>query len=378
MGEQPLAVSVDVTAIPMQPGGVGRYVTELVGALSTLPSLSLTLISRSGDVDRWQAIGPRTCVRDIAPSARPVRIAWEQARLPSIVEKMGVAVHHGPHYTMPESAELPKVVTIHDVTFFDHPEWHQRSKVPFFRRAIRVAAKSADVLVCVSASTAERLLALTRPVGRVVVIPHGVDHSRFSPDEPGSVPDATVIDRLGVVPPYIAFVGTIEPRKDVPTLVRAFDKMCAAHPALTMVIAGSPGWGEAEAAAAVGQARHGDRIIRLGYVEDAAVPALLRQAAAVAYPSLEEGFGLPVLEALACAAPVVTTTGSAMEEVAAGAALLVAPGDVEGLAGALDMLARGDESLGQRRRRGLEVAAAHTWEASARGHADAYRLAAGV
>ena len=370
-----ISVSIDVTAIPMQPGGVGRYVFGLLGALEKVPGASVTLISRSGDFERWNAIAPRACVRDIAPGARPVRIAWEQARLPGIIEKLGVSVHHGPHYTMPESAEVPKVVTIHDVTFFGHPEWHQRAKVPFFRRAIKVACKSANVLVCVSESTAEGLRSKLVPKGRVLVVPHGVDHIRFSPEEPEENPDDQVLKRIGVSGPYVAFVGTVEPRKDVPTLIKAFDKMCTSHPSLTLVIAGSPGWGEAQAASAISDARNSDRIIRLGYIEDAAVPALLRRASAVAYPSLEEGFGLPVLEALACAGPVVTTTGSAMEEVASGAALLVPPGDVDALAGNLDMLVRGDASLDQRRRKGLEIAASHTWEASAMGHLNAYRMA---
>jgi glycosyltransferase involved in cell wall biosynthesis len=105
------------------------------------------------------------------------------------------------------------------------------------------------------------------------------------------------------------------------------------------------------------------------------VAALLRQAAAVAYPSLEEGFGLPALEALACGTPLVTTTGSAMQEVVEGAAVLVAPGDVDGLAGALDLLVRRDDGLPARRTRGLAVAARHTWSASAVGHLGAYRAA---
>jgi glycosyltransferase involved in cell wall biosynthesis len=120
-----------------------------------------------------------------------------------------------------------------------------------------------------------------------------------------------------------------------------------------------------------------DRIVRTGYVEDDDIPALLRSAAAVAYPSLYEGFGLPALEALAVGAPLVTTSGTAMEEVAGSSALLVAPGDRESLSDALDLLLGGDDGPGvaERRALGLEIAARHTWESSAATHAEAYRTA---
>jgi glycosyltransferase involved in cell wall biosynthesis len=289
----------------------------------------------------------------------------------------GVAVHHAPHYTMPEHAAVPRVVTIHDLTFFDHPEWHEHTKVAVFRRAIRVATRHAEVLICVSDRTAARLEELFAPVGRVMVVPHGVDAQRFCPTD-DSEADETVLRALGVRRPYVVFVGTIEPRKAVPDLVAAFDRLAGRDPDLSLVLAGSPGWGTAAVERALASARAGDRVVRTGYVADDAVPTLLRRASAVAYPARAEGFGLPALEALACGAPLVTTVGTAMAELAGDAAFLVPPGSVPDLADALAEAVADGPPVRSRRRLGLQVAAAHTWSAAAAGHVAAYGWAAGV
>ena len=171
-----------------------------------------------------------------------------------------------------------------------------------------------------------------------MVAPHGVDHQRFTPDEPTEGADGALLRSMGIPTErsLVAFVGTLEPRKGLTPLVAAFDRVASARPDVVLVLAGQPGWGMSETERALAEARFGDRIIRTGYLPDEAVPALLRQAAVAVYPTLEEGFGLPALEALACGAPLVTTEGTAMAEFAEGAALLVPPGDMPALADAMD------------------------------------------
>lgn len=398
-----IAVSLDVSAVPRQAVGVGRFALDLVNVLARRDDVDLTLWCRRDDSQRWESssghsqrwasssggseAASASAVHALAPSARPVRLAWEQLRLPRLLSHSRVGVHHSPHYTMPERAKVPVVVTIHDLTFFDHPEWHEWTKVPVFRRAIRVAARRARALLCDSTRTAERLEEICHPAGRVFVVPLGVDLERFRPARPavGARDASTLTDEgetdeahlvsLSVRQPYILFLGTLEPRKAVPELVAAFDAVADRERDLTLVLAGRPGWGAAEVQSSVDGARHGDRVKVAGYVPDEAVPALLRRAAVVAYPAKEEGFGLPALEALACGAPLVTTTGTVMAELAGNAALTAPAGSVVDLADALRRALVG-EGAAERRRLGLEVASGHSREASAEAHMEAYRWAA--
>jgi glycosyltransferase involved in cell wall biosynthesis len=371
-----LLVSLDVSAVPARPGGAGYYTMAIARGLDRRNDVAASLVARRGDEQRWHALAGRATVRGAVPASRPGRLVFEQLRLGSVLRSMGVEVHHGPHYTMPSRSPVPCVVTIHDCTFFDHPEWHVRSKAAFFRRAIRRAARQAAVVICVSRVTEDRLRAWCDVRAQVVVAPHGVDHRRFTPLEPAGGADRALLSSLGVPVdrPLVAFVGTLEPRKGVAPLVAAFDQVARRHPDAVLVLGGQAGWGMAETERALAAARHPERIVRTGYLPDEAVPALLRQAAVVAYPALEEGFGLPALEALACGAPLVTTEGTAMAEMAGGAALLVPPGDVTGLADALGTALQEGRATA-RRVLGIEVAGERTWEASVALHRHAYALA---
>ena len=376
-----LEVALDVSAVPERPVGAGRYVVELARALAGRDDCRLTLLARRDDCARWALTAPGERVVAVAPSRRLTRLLYERARLGSVVAGLDppVEVHHGPHYTMPRRSKVPCVVTVHDLTFFDHAEWHEPSKVAWFRAAMRYSVGHAAVIICVSEITAGRLRDVLSPRCPVVVVPHGVDQACFVADEPSPGADGEVLERLGLHRPYLLHLGTLEPRKGVADLVVAFDRLSGDRPELELILAGGTGWKAGPVMQSVAKARSRERIRRLGYVPDADVPALLRRARAVVYPSLEEGFGLPALEALACGTPLVTTSGTSMAELAGDSALLVPPGEPYALAAAIETAISGHApgELSRRRADGLAVAARYTWEACAEGHMAAYRLAAG-
>jgi glycosyltransferase involved in cell wall biosynthesis len=180
--------------------------------------------------------------------------------------------------------------------------------------------------------------------------------------------------RLGLDGPYLLGLGTVEPRKDLPTLVRAFAGLAGELPH-RLVLAGLAGWGQGTLAAAVASSGVADRILLTGYLPEADKAALLTGADVFAYPSRYEGFGLPVLEAMACGTPVVTTTGGSLPEVAGDAALLVEPGDPDALAAALAKLAADPAARSAAAARGRTRAAAFTWDRCAAETTAAYHRA---
>jgi glycosyltransferase involved in cell wall biosynthesis len=377
-------VLLDVSAVPTRPVGAGVYTIAIARGMSARRDIDMHLLTRRGDAARWREIAATAELHPLAPNRRPTRLAWEQAAGPRVARRIRPDVWHGPHYTMPLRAAVPTVVAMHDLTFFDHPEWHEHSKVVYFRRMIAAAARRAEVIVTGSNDAAAGLRARFRLGGEIIVIHHGVDHARFAPTRDNSTghgstghdsADLALLARHGIERPYVAFASTIEPRKDVPTLVRAFARIAAAHRDLQLVVAGGDGWGVADARAAIAASGVATRILRPGYVDDATLAALFRRAEVIAYPSLVEGFGMPALEALASGTPLVTTSGSALEEVVGDAALLVPPADPGALARALSTVLDDATVSARLRAAGPARAATFTWERSIDAHVDAYRHA---
>ena len=365
-----MRVALDVSAVPATPAGAGRYVVEIAKRLATADT-ELELVARTGDEARWREWSPSATVLGLVPAPRPARLLYEATALGRNAS-VSADLWHGPHYTMPRRRVRPTVVTICDMTFFTNPEWLEKSKVFFFQRAIRYSARHADALISISETTTALVHDLLAPTVPITTIPLGVNLERFGADATND--DARL--RAAGLPtdrPYFFFLGTFEPRKGLDLLLDAFGEVAATNSDVELWLGGQSGWGTSGVAATLETHPFKDRIRRLGYVDDSLVPALMRQSQAVCYPSRGEGFGLPVLEALACGAEVLTTAGTVMEEVAGQSARLVPVGDVPALAaGLLQSLELDAAMRADRSRRAQARASTFTWERTAKQHRELY------
>lgn len=297
--------------------------------------------------------------------ARGARLLWPRIAAPSAQWFAGqIDIVHGPNFVVPPGGggrhgpNVHEVLTIHDLTCIHYPEMCTPDTLAY-PRLIRAALARGATVHTVSHYVAQEVIDVFRlPEARVVVVPNGVDL-------PAGTREPLHGRHLAGVDQYILALGTIEPRKNLPLLVRAFDEIASAYPAVHLVVAGPDGWGLDAYQTAVNASGHRHRIRRLGWLSDRDRRALLDGAALFAFPSSYEGFGLPPLEAMAHGTPVVATAAGAVPEIVGDAALLVPVGDRDALAGALatvlaivlDDPTRAD----QLRRAGVTRASAFPW-----------------
>ncbi len=321
-------------------------------------------LDRRSDVELAYVAGrhpepPRPEFRPIGPvAALPLSKAllyeaWNRLNWPKVEAVTGaVDVVHATGLVAAATA-LPLVVTVHDVAFLHQPEHFTRHGVRTMSRSLEVIRRRADMVICSSEATRRDLLDQRIEDTRIRVVPLGVDVVDVPPSS---------VDRVrrhhDLPDEFVLFVGTVEPRKNLARLAEAMESVD-----LPLVIAGADGWGDDRPAA-------GDDLRFVGFVPDRELTALYRAATVFAYPSVREGFGLPVAEAMAQGAAVVTSRGTSTEEVAGGAAVLVDPHDVADIArGIGEALDRRAELAGLGRSRVSEL----TWEAAAARTVDVYR-----
>ncbi len=361
-----LSVAIDATPLLGDRTGIGVAVHGLIAELATRPELALVgygLTARG-----WRRLASR-----LPPGVRPARTplpaaallrAWQRVDLPPVEWWSGpVDVVHGTNFVVPPSLRAARLVSVWDLTAVRYPEWCTPTARRYPALVERAVARGAWVHTGSAAVADEIVDHFGIERARIRVIPPGVKAAVGTPDR-GQV-------RACSSAPYLLALGTAEPRKDFPGLVAAFDQLAARHPELELRIAGPTGWGEEALERAVLAAAHGDRVRRLGWVDD--VGPLLAGAKVFVYPSRYEGFGFPPLEAMAAGVPVVATAVGSLPEVLGDGALLVPAEDADALAAALDRLLT-DPALRQRLvAAGLAQVARYSWQAAGDSLMQAYR-----
>jgi glycosyltransferase involved in cell wall biosynthesis len=368
-----MRIGIDATALPPQPVGAANYIVNLTQALLSVdPTNDYVIFVKPLHAALFAEQGRSQAIR-VPLATRILRIAWEQAALPWLAQQHKLDVLHSPHYTMPFAARCATVVTFHDLTFFLYPEMHLLYKRLFFRAMIPWSARRANALIAISQSTRADILRQLKPIlEKVFTVLYGIAPC-FHPVENSQALE--ICRRYNLSKPFILYVGNLEPRKNLPILVRAFAQVVQGGLPHSLVLAGSRGWKDTEVFSTIQALDLTSRVCFPGYVPQQELPALYSAADLFVYPSLYEGFGLPVLEAMACGVPVITSSVSSMPEITGDAGILVNPRDVDGLAEQMRRILTDRARRDRLAYAGMERAKSFSWERAARETLSVYQYA---
>lgn len=348
--------------------GIARYLHQLLQALpSALGEDTIVVVTGRG----VPPIQPSPSIQwhnAVLPLDKPpLRISWEQTILPIAARRHRLDLFHGTVNVLPRGLPCPTVVTIHDLAFLRWPEQVPKQRYRYLATGVRDAVRRATRVIAVSEATKADIVELLQvDPDRISVTPLGVDQEFGTADVTNETPPHPR--------PYVLSVGNLEPRKNLPALLRAFASIKAEAPH-DLILVGGEGWLTGEIHGTIRKLDLGERVHMTGYVEDKDLARWYRGADLFVLPSLYEGFGLPILEAMTCGTPVLTANRSAMPEVAGDAALLVDPGDDRSIATGMVRLLTDAALADDFRRRGAVRAAAFTWERTAVETVAVYRRA---
>jgi glycosyltransferase involved in cell wall biosynthesis len=366
-----MRILIDTTQIPLARTGVGIYAENLIKEIAVIlrPEDTLFLLIQDDDQSLRMWISKHAQIRPLHVPSRFFRnrialALYEQCILPWVLLQNHIDIVHSLHYTFPLFCPCSRIVTIHDMTFFLCPQMHTRSKrvvMPFF---IKMALRYAEGVLFVSESTRKDAERMFGPESNLrAVTPLGVEEACFAVVPQQSKKDT--LSRLKVKVPYILYLGTLEPRKNVLRLIQAFELIGNKYPQHALVIAGGLGWNYKPTLDAIEQSPLKHRILRLGYIASEDKLPLIAGCDLMAYPSLYEGFGLPVLEGMAAGVPVVTSNVSSLPEVAGPGAALIDPFSLEELAKAIETVVENRKYRDSLIVAGKQQAKAFRWEKTA-------------
>ena len=351
--------------------GIGHYTFELARALATIvPSHEFEIVSPSAfSIDDAEVSTPENLKLVSAGLNGLRRRGWWSIYLPRYCRRASFVLFHGTNFELPYWTTCPTVLTIHDLSLLLYPETHEKHLVRRARVKLPRAARRANAIITPSETVkGEVCQRLGVKAEKVFAIPEAA-RAAFYPMPPSE--SRAVCRRLGVEDEFIFFVGTLEPRKNLLTLVRAFERITSSH--VQLVIAGHRGWLSDDLMDYLRDNEVRERVLFTGHLPDEDLRALYSSCRLLVYPSLYEGFGLPLLEAMACGAPVVTSNVSGIVETVGDVARLITPTDVEDLARGISSLLNDASERAHRSAAGLQHAKKFSWERTARATWEIYQ-----
>lgn len=372
-----MRIGIDITPLRGRRTGVGYFVAHLLRAMQRLETAAPRMRAWSTGLGPPPAEPLLAWERQVhwpAPT-RGMYASWRWTGMPKVDAALGgLDVFHATNYFLPPVRRAARVLSIYDLAFLRKPEWGSPRIVKPFARSVRAAAKSAQAILACSEATRRDVIALLGVEPERVWVTHGaVTPGLFPRTREEVLP--RLLDRYGIEPPFFLFVGTLEPRKNLTGLLEAFARV----PDLPhrLVLAGGAGWGAEAVEEAIARLRLGGRVLRTGYLPDHRILGDFYAAAdALVFPSWYEGFGLPVLEAMHCGCPVITSNTSSLVEIAEGAALLAPPEDTEAIASAMRRVAEDEALRVSLAEAGRARAAVFSWGEAAERTLRAYEQAA--